>query len=465
MAEPAPTETVAPAVEPVETEVGLDPALIYGVVQALDRNDPEAVRQAIAELHYSDLADLIEALWPEHRAQLVEVLRRRFPVEVIPELDEEIRDQVAAQLGTKDLAAAIVDLESDDALYLIEGLEEGKRRQVLHAIPAALRRQMEEALAFPEQSAGRLMQREVVAVPQFWTVGQCIDDMRESDDLPDDFYDIFVVDPKHRPVGWVPLDKLIRSKRPVKIGDIMEHDIEPIPVDMDQEKVAFLFKQHDLTSAPVVDKAGRLLGTITVDDVVDVIEAEAEEDLLRLHGVAETDVHAPLVDTVRSRFIWLLVNLATAFIASYVIGLFEDALQKVVALAVLMPITASMGGNAGTQTMAVAVRALATRELTAANAVRILAKEVLVGGINGVLFAIITGVLAGLWFDSWMIALCIAGAMILNLLAAGFAGIVIPMLSQKMRIDPAISSTVILTTVTDVVGFISFLGLATLLLL
>lgn len=465
MTEPATTEPVAPAPESADAEVGLDPALIYGVVQALDNNDAEAVRKAIAGLHYSDLADLIETLWPEHRTQLVEVLRRKFPVEVIPELDEEIRDQVAAQLGTKDLAAAIVDLESDDALYLIEGLEEGKRRQVLHAIPAALRRQMEEALAFPEQSAGRLMQREVVAVPLFWNVGQCIDDMRESDDLPDDFYDIFVVDPKHRPVGWVPLDKLIRSKRPVKIGDIMERDIEPIPLDMDQEKVAFLFKQHDLTSAPVVDKAGRLLGTITVDDVVDVIEAEAEEDLLKLHGVAETDVHAPLVTTVRSRFIWLFVNLGTAFLASSVIGMFEDALQKIVALAVLMPISASMGGNAGTQTMAVAVRALATRELTAANALRILAKEVLVGGINGILFAIITGTLAGVWFHSYMIALCIGGAMILNLLAAGFAGIVIPMLSQKMRIDPAVSSTVILTTVTDVVGFMSFLGLATLLLL
>jgi magnesium transporter len=463
--EAAPTQAVAPEAVEEAIEVGLDPALVYGVVQALDRNDADAVRAAIANLHYSDLADLIETLWPEHRTQLIEVLRRRFPVAVIPELDEDIRDQVAAQLGTKDLAAAIVDLESDDALYLIEGLEEGKRRQVLHAIPAALRRQMEEALAFPEQSAGRLMQREVVAVPQFWTVGQAIDDIRESDALPEDFYDIFVVDPKHRPVGWVPLDKLIRSKRPVKIGDIMEHDIEPIPVEMDQEKVAFLFKQHDLTSAPVVDKAGRLLGTITVDDVVDVIEAEAEEDLLRLHGVAETDVHAPLVTTVRSRFIWLFVNLITAFLASYVIGLFEDALQKVVALAVLMPITASMGGNAGTQTMAVAVRALATRELTAANALRILAKEVLVGGINGFLFAIITGVVAGFWFQNWMIALCIAGAMILNLLAAGFAGIVIPMVSERMRIDPAISSTVILTTVTDVIGFISFLGLATLLLL
>ena len=464
MAEPAP----APAAtenEDAAAEVGLDPALVYGVIQSLDNEDAAAVRAAVGGLHYSELADLFEALWPEYRVKLVEILRRRFPAEVIPELDEGVRDEVAAQLGTHDLAAAIVALDSDDALYLIEGLEEGKRRQVLHAIPAALRSQIEEGLAFPEESAGRLMQREVVAVPLFWTVGQAIDYMRESDDLPTDFYDVFAVDPKHRPVGWVPLDKLVRSKRPVKIGDIMERDLEPIPADMDQEKVAFLFKQHDLTSAPVVDKAGRLIGTITVDDVVDVIEREAEEDLLKLHGVAETDVHAPLIETVRSRFVWLLINLVTAFVASAVIGLFEDALQKVVALAVLMPIAASMGGNAGTQTMAVAVRALATRELTPANALRILAKEVLVGGVNGVLFALITGSLAALWFQDWLIGFCIGGAMIFNLLAAGFAGIVIPMLSYRLRIDPAVSSTVVLTTVTDVVGFLSFLGLATLLIL
>jgi magnesium transporter len=464
MAEPeAPQAVAAPAEGP--PEFGIDPALSWAIASAIDAGDEQALRKAIAELHYADLADFYESLLGEQRKQFVELLRRKFPVEIIPELDEDTRDELAAQLGTQDLARAIIALESDDALYLIEGLEEGKRRQVLHAIPAALRRQIEEGLAFPEDSAGRLMQREVVAVPQFWTVGQCIDDMRENDELPDDFYDIFVVDPKHRPVGWVPLDKLIRSKRPVKIGDIMEIDLEPIPVDMDQEKVAFLFKQHDLTSAPVVDKAGRLIGTITVDDVVDVIEEEAEEDLLRLHGVGGTDVHSPVVQTVRSRFVWLFVNLGTAFLASSVIGLFEHALEKVVALAVLMPITASMGGNAGTQTMAVAVRALATHDLTTANALRILAKEVLVGGINGILFALITGAIAMLWFDDWVIGVCIGGAMVLNLLAAGFAGIVIPMLSQRLRIDPAISSTVILTTVTDVIGFFSFLGLATLLLL
>jgi magnesium transporter len=465
MTEPATTDSVAPASQPADDQVGLDPALIYSVVQALDRGDDEAVRKLVADLHYADLADLIETLWPEHRRQIVEVLRRRFPVEVIPELDEGVRDEVAGQLGTKDLAAAIIDLDSDDALYLIEGLEENKRRQVLHAIPAALRRQMEEALAFPEQSAGRLMQREVVAVPQFWTVGQCIDDMRESDDLPDDFYDIFVVDPKHRPVGWVPLDKLIRSKRPVKIGDIMEKDIEPIPVDMDQEKVAFLFKQHDLTSAPVVDKSGRLIGTITVDDVVDVIEAEAEEDLLRLHGVAATGIHSTLLETVRSRVVWLALNICTAFVAASVIGLFEQSIERIVALAVLMPITASMGGNAGAQAMTVTVRAIATRELTSANALRIVLKEVLVGSVNGLIFALVAASIAVLWFDDPWLGVCIGGAMTLTLAVAGLVGTVVPLLSNRLKIDPAVSSAVVITTITDVVGFFSFLGLATLLLL
>ncbi|HEX6980542.1 MAG TPA: magnesium transporter [Alphaproteobacteria bacterium] len=465
MAQSEPDNAPLPEAEDAATEFGLDPALVDRVIDALDQEDGAAVRAAIADLHYADLADLIETLSPEHRRQMVEVLRRKFPIEVIPELNEDVRDEVAAQLGTQDLATAIVNLDSDDALYLIEGLEEGKRRQVLLGIPVALRRELEEGLAFPEDSAGRLMQREVVGVPEFWTVGQCIDYMRESDELPDDFYDIFVVDPRHRPIGWVPLDKLIRSKRPVKIRDIMETDLEPIPVDMDQEKVAFLFKQHDLTSAPVVDKAGRLIGTITVDDVVDVIEAEAAEDLLRMHGVGETAVHAPLLYTVRSRFVWLLINLGTAFLSALVIGMFERTLEAVVALAILMPITASMGGNAGNQAVAVAVRALATRELTPANAFRILVKEVLVGGINGFLFAIVTGTIAGLWFKDWMIGLCIGGAMVVNLLVAGLAGILIPLVSHRFRIDPAVSSTVVLTAITDVVGFLSFLGLATLLLL
>ena len=462
MPEPA-ADAANQAPENVEVvrRIELPAELIEEVANALEHGDDPAVLRAVGGLHYADLADLLEILDIGKQRMLVEVLRRRFPVEILPELDEPVRNAVAEQLGTKDLAAAIVGLESDDALYIIEGLEEGKRRQVLHAIPAALRGELEEALAFPEESAGRLMRREVVAVPQYWTVGDCIDDMRESDELPNDFYDIFVVDPKHRPVGWVPLDKLVRSKRPVKIGDIMEADMRPIPVDMDQEEVAFLFKQHDLMSAPVVDRAGRLVGTITIDDVVDVIEEEAGEDLMRLSGVSESGVHSPLRDIVRSRAAWLLVNLVTAFIASAVIGLFEETLQKIVALAVLMPITASMGGNAGTQTLAVAVRALALRELTTANALRILYREVIIGGINGIVFAIITGAVAVAWFDEWLIGACIAAAMIINLLAAGFAGLLIPVILQRLNVDPAIGSTVILTTVTDVVGFLSFLGLAT----
>ncbi|MBI3452891.1 MAG: magnesium transporter [Rhodospirillales bacterium] len=445
--------------------VGLDPELVGKVAEALEVGEIDRARELIEPLHYADLADLIEALSADQRVLLVEMMRRKFPAEIIPELDEPVRNEVAELLGTQDLAAAIAKLDSDDALLLIDGLEEARRRHVLHAIPAALRRELEEGLAFPDDSAGRLMQREVVAVPQYWTVGECIDDMRESDELPSDFYDIFVVDSKHRPVGGVPLDKLVRSKRSVRIGDIMKSDLRPIPLDMDQEQVAFLFKQHDLTSAPVVDRMGRLVGTITIDDIVDVVEEEAEEDMLRLHGVTDTDVHTPLLETVRSRFVWLLINLGTAFLASSVIGLFEHALEKIVALAVLMPITASMGGNAGTQTMTVAVRALATRDLTTANALRIMWKEVLVGGINGFLFALITGAIAIAWFGDWLLGLCIAGAMVFDLIAAGFAGIVIPIISQRFRIDPAISSTVVLTTVTDVIGFFSFLGLATLLLL
>lgn len=461
----AETPSDSPAVLEGTRRLELPPELVEDVTDALERGDDPAVLRAVEELHYADLADLLEILDVGKRRMLVEALRRRFPLEILSELDEPVRNAVAEQLGAKDLAAAIVGLESDDALYIIEGLAEGKRRQVLHAIPAALRRELEEALAFPEESAGRLMRREVVAVPQYWTVGDCIDDMRESDELPDDFYDIFVVDSKHRPVGWAPLDKLVRSKRPVKIGDIMDTDMRPIPIDMDQEEVAFLFKQHDLVSAPVVDRAGRLVGTITIDDVVDVIEEEAGEDLMRLSGVSESGVHSPFRDIIRSRAAWLLVNLATAFLASAVIGLFEDTLQKIVALAVLMPITASMGGNAGTQTLAVAVRALALRELTTANALRILYREVLVGGINGIVFAVITGAVALAWFDDWLIGACIAAAMVINLLAAGIAGLVIPVVLQRLNVDPAVGSTVILTTVTDVIGFFSFLGLATWLLL
>jgi magnesium transporter len=325
-------------------------------------------------------------------------------------------------------------------------------------------------LTYPEDSAGRLMQRELVAIPSYWTVGETIDFMRQAaerdaDELPEEFYDIFVVDPKHQPLGTVPLSRVLRTKRPVKVSDLMASEIRPVPVTMDQEDVAFLFRQYDLASAPVVSEDGRLVGVVTHDDVVDVIDEEAEEDLMRMGGVTGTDLYRAAIDTTRSRFSWLVVNLATAIVASIVIGLFEGTIQQIVALAVLMPIVASMGGNAGTQTLTVAVRALAMKELTASNALRIVGKEVLVGGFNGLLFAVLMGIVAWLWFASPEIGIVIAAAMMINLIVAGFAGVAIPVGLDRTGIDPAVGSVVLLTTITDVVGFAVFLGLAALFLL
>jgi magnesium transporter len=380
---------------------------------------------------------------------------------VLTELDETVRDEVAEQLGTETIAKAIASLDSDDALNLISTLEETKQRRVLHAISYALRSMLEEGLAFPEDSAGRLMQREFVAVPTFWTVGEVIDFLRESDDLPDDFYDVFVVDPRHRLIGYVALNRVLRAKRPVLVRDIMIDEFVSVPVNMDQEEVAYVFAQQDLVSAPVVDDNERLIGVITIDDIVDVIHQEAEEDLMRLGGVREDDLYAAVIDTGKSRFAWLFVNLFTAVIASVVIGLFQGTIEQVVMLAVLMPIAASMGGNAGTQTLTVAVRAIAMKELTTANAYRVMSKEILVGTFNGVLFALIVGVIAWIWSGSIGIGVVMAVAMVITLIVAGFAGAAIPLALSRTRFDPAIASGVFLTTVTDVVAFLAFLGLGT----
>jgi magnesium transporter len=320
-------------------------------------------------------------------------------------------------------------------------------------------------LSYPEESAGRLMQRETVAVPSAWTVGETIDYMRESEDLPDDFYDLFIVNPKHLPIGAIPLSRVLRSRRPVRLTEIMDTDLHLLPIAMDQEDVAYQFRQYGLVSAPVVDEAGRLVGVITVDDVVHVIDEEAEDDLMKLGGVTETDLYSAALDTAKARFSWLVVNLLTAILASVVIGLFQDSIKKAVALAVLMPIVASMGGNAGTQTLTVAVRSLAMKDLTAANALRFVGKELLVGSFNGLTFAVLTGMVAWLWFDSPGLGLLMATAMIVNLLVASLSGTLIPLGLERLGVDPAIASSVFLTTVTDVVGFFAFLGLAALFLL
>jgi magnesium transporter len=455
-----------------EAVYGLDPELEERIVDALDAGDVPAVRAFLEDLHTSDTADLLERLKPDHRTAVVEALRGDFDPDILPELDEEVRDDVIEDLGVEETAAAIAELETDDAVEIIEELDEDEQQELLEAIPAGDRALIEEALAFPEDSAGRLMQREVVTAPEFWTVGETIDFLRETadqdiedDTLPEVFYDIYVIDPARRPIGTVSLSRLMRSRRPVPVTDIMEPDMKLISATVDQEEVAFLFSQRDLVSAPVVDEAGRLVGSITIDDVVDVIHEEHEEDIMRMGGVQEDDLYAAAVDTTRSRFTWLLVNLGTAVMASIVIGLFQATIEQMVALAVLMPIVASMGGNAGTQTLTVAVRALATRELTATNAYRVVGKELMVGAINGILFAVLTGFVAWVWFGRSDIGIVIALAMVVNMVVAGFAGATIPIALDRMDIDPAVASSVVLTTITDVAGFFVFLGLAAWLLL
>lgn len=455
---------------PVEEqdESGIDIAreFVGQVSAALEAGDRHGVRALVQPLHYADVADLIERLPSEDRRALLVTAGDLFDPAFLTELGETLREEVIEYLGKEQFASALSELDADDAVDLIEDLDEDTQREILDAIPAADRVLLEEGLSYPEDSAGRLMQREVVAIPSFWTVGETIDFMRETEDLPDDFYDIFVVDPSHRPIGTLPLNKIMRTKRPVIVSEIMDSEhLRPIPVTMDQEEVAYLFRQLDIVSAPVVDDAGRLIGAITIDDIVDVIDEEAEEDILALAGVSDVDIYRTVLDTTRSRFTWLVLNLVTAILASLVIALFEGTIQQAVALAVLMPIVASMGGNAGTQTLTVAVRALAMKELTTMNQLSFMGRELLVGFINGVLFAIMMGVIAALWFSSPMLGVVIALAMIVNLLVAGIAGTVVPIVLNRAGVDPAVASAVFVTTVTDVVGFFAFLGLAALVLL
>jgi magnesium transporter len=442
------------------------PELVRGVAEALAAARPEEAVALARPLHAADLADLLEALRPDDRTALVNALGPALDPEVLADLDEHVRDLVLEAIKPEDIAAAAAELATDDAAYLIEDLDAGERQRVLEAMQAAEAELLEAVLAFPESSAGRLMQRDYVAVPSYWTVGQVIDWLRETTELPDEFYEIFVVDPRHRPVGTVPLYRAMRTKRPVPVSEIMDSEPRLIPVAMDQEEVAYQFDQYNLASAPVIGPDGRLLGQITVDDVVNVIQEEAEEDIHRLGGVApEGDLYLTALQTVRRRWAWLLVNLVTAVIASLTIAIFAETIEQLVALAILMPIVASMGGNAGTQTLTVAVRALATHELTAVNAARTVWKECVVGGTNGIIFAVITGALATLWFDSQIIGVVIGLAMIVNLLVAGAAGMLIPLGLQRAGVDPAISGGIFLTTVTDVVGFFAFLGLAKLIVL
>jgi magnesium transporter len=438
--------------------------LAAGVADALALGDGERTRSLAAGLQAPDLADLIELLQPQERRQLVETLGAAFDPEALSELEEAVRDQLLRDLPQATVAKAVSELETDDAAYVLESLDENDRQAILAQIPTVDRAALERNLEYPEDTAGRLMQTDFVAVPPFWTVGQVIDHMREAVDLPDTFSDIYVVDPTYHVVGSVDLSRLLRTRRDVPVQKIMDGARQVVLATADQEEVARQFERYDLKSAPVVDANKRLVGVVTVDDVVEVIQEEAEEDLRRLGGVGDESVMDTVIDTVRNRFSWLLINLGTALLASSVIKLFDATISQMVALAVLMPVVASMGGNAATQTMTVTVRALATRDLGPANSLRVIVREASVGLINGVAFATIVGLVVLFWFGVGTLGLVIATAMVCNFLAAALAGILIPLMLSRLGYDPAVASGVFVTMVTDVVGFFAFLGLASLLL-
>jgi magnesium transporter len=451
----APQETAA-------HEAGSAPTseLLHAVSEALEAHDKDKVRNLLSDVQGPDLADLIELLGPEERVALIQALGADFDFEVLTEVDEKVRDQISEALPNDVLAKAVTELDSDDAAYLIGGLEAHDQKEILDQVSQGDRAAVQRNLHYPEETAGRLMQADFVAVPPFWTVGQVIDFARDAADLPETFSEIFVVDPGFHLLGSVDISRLLRSKRDIKIDKIMDADRHQVLATADQEVVARQFERYGLMSAPVVDKNERLVGVVTVDDVVEVIEQEADEDAKLLAGVGDERLSDSVRQITPPRFSWLLVNLATAILASAVISLFDGTIQSMVALAVLMPIVASMGGNAGTQTMTVAVRALATKELTPTNVVRVVIRETAVGLINGFAFALIIAVIAIAWFGTNRLGLVIGTAMVVNLLAAALAGIFIPLGLNRMGFDPAVASTVFVTTVTDVVGFFSFLGLA-----
>ncbi|UWR91126.1 magnesium transporter [Phaeobacter inhibens] len=443
----------------------LDRKRVTQILEAVEAEDQAQLTALMEPLHAADIADLLEQISAFDRGQLIRLYDREFDGEILSELDESIREEVISLLAPQVLAEAVRDLESDDVVDLLEDLEEPQQEAILNTLEDADRVAVEQSLSYPENSAGRLMQREVVMAPDHWTVGQAIDFMRESDHLPDQFYHVVLVDPRLHPVGNVTLGRIMSSKREVPLGTIVEETFQIIPADQDEEDVAYAFNQYHLISAPVVDDEGRLVGVITMDDAMVVLDEEHEEDILRLAGVGEGSLADRVMATTKQRFPWLAVNLATAILASLVIAQFEATIAEFVALAVLMPIVASMGGNAGTQSLTVAVRALATRDLTGSNVWRVIRREVLVGLVNGLAFALIMAVVGILWFGSSMLGAVIAVAMVINLVVAGLAGTAVPIILEKIGVDPALASGAFVTTVTDIVGFFAFLGLAGVLLL
>ena len=456
-----PAEPVRPSATSSESAGIVTPALVRAIAEALEADARDRLVALVDPLHAADFAQLLVTLDVQQRRDLVAALGANLDPEVLSEVDEELRDELLDLLGTKTVADAVKELDVEDAAYVLDDLEDAEKREVLAQVPVEERAQVVDALLFPDDSAGRLMHREFVGLPGVMSVADALQHLA-GDDVPDEFHDIYVLDDDRRPSGVVALSRLLRAPRAATLGDIASAEMTPIPAATDRKTFAYLFEHYHLTSAPVTDGQGRIVGVLGAGSVVEILQEMHQSEVLALGGVGEGESFAaPILKTTRLRFSWLFVNLLTAILASLVIGFFQASLSKIVALAVLMPIVASMGGNAGTQTLTVVVRALATKELTSANMRRVFNREVLIGLMNGLAFSLITAAITWAWFRQWQLALVIALAMTINLLAAALAGILVPLTLSRRGVDPAVSSTVFVTTVTDVVGFFSFLGLAT----
>lgn len=464
MSESEPIAAAAPvdSASPVDEEDRLRPEFVDKVLDAVEAGDDETARELVRPLHPADVADLIELARRDEREGLVKALAGIVSADVLAELNDYVREDLLDELEPHQVAEIAGQLETDDAVALIEDLDRDEQQAVLDRMEPDDRAAVEEALSYPEESAGRLMQRDLCAVPEHWNVGQVIDYVRSTRDLPDDFWEVFVVNPSHHPVGTCKLSLILRTPRKTPVGEIMQREQTLIPVDMDQEDVALRFQKYALVSAAVTDDSGRLVGMITVDDVVHIIQEEAGEDVLALSGAAGEDINEPVPLTVRRRLFWLVINLGTAIIAASVVSLFQGEIGKYAVLAVLMPIVAGMGGNAGTQTLAVAVRALATNQLTESNTLRAFGRELTIALANGLALGALIGAGVALIFGNPLLGAVMGAAMIINNLAAGLGGIFVPVTLDRFRIDPAVSSAVFVTTITDVTGFFSFLGLASL---
>jgi magnesium transporter len=432
------------------------------VAQRIEEGNTSALHELLDDFHEADLGSLLEALDPDQRPQLIELLGSTFDFTALTEVDDAVREEILEELQTSTVVEGVRELDSDDAVTILESLDDENKAEVLQRLPALERVALQRSLDYPEDSAGRRMQTEFIAVPPFWTVGQTIDFMRDTPDLPETFYEIFVIDPAAHLLGAVALDRILRSKRRVTIEEIMDADPDRVQATQHQQEVARLFERYNLVSAAVIDSNNRLVGVMMVDDIVDVLEEEADADIKQLGGVnSGEELSDTVLDTQRSRFPWLFANMCTALVAASVIRLFEASLASMVSLAILMPVVASMGGNAGTQTMTVAVRALATRELGRSNAWRIIRREAMVGLLNGVIFAVIMGLLAGFWFQAADLGVVIGLALVSVLLFAALGGIFVPLTLNRFGVDPAVSSGPFVTSITDIVGFFSFLGIAT----